>query len=139
MAQTSRPLDRRRNRSAGAALASSAGWLTRGVGESSWACSTWAGTVAGLSGLELAVPVELFLDLNTSLKRPAGEGDLPDADEGGARPVLLDFDLKDGASERSVPSARAVAGLGGGPGSCCSAGRRSWRWSAWTSGDEVVK
>lgn len=42
-----------------------------------------------LSGLELPVPVGLFLVLKTSLKRPTGDGERRALEGGGPRPVLL--------------------------------------------------
>lgn len=81
------------------------------------------------------------MDLKTLRKRPAGETDRrPLDDDGGARPVLLEAGgsvysslpelvVSDGKVEvRAKGSESSAAGV-----------RMSWRWSAWTSGDDVVR
>lgn len=78
--------------------------------------------------------VEPFLGLNTSLKRPTGDGDLRDCGRGGTRPVELDADS--GRADWEGSFGRSGKGAAD---SCCSDFWTSCRWSAWTSGEFVVR
>lgn len=147
-----RPLERRRKRSVGAILAaasaSSTDWLRAGLVEAPFGfvpasgdgSSGLAATAPVRSGLGLTVPVELFFDLKTSLKRPTGDDGRPALESGSARLLLLDFNFSPfGGSGVSARSPWIVADRGGGVGAGCDAGWTSGRFSAWTIGDDVVK
>jgi len=136
------PLERRRNRSEEVVFAVSgswAGWLVLLLDPPSTderGSTGWESAVVGLlSGLGLPVPLEPFF-LKTSLNRPTGDADLPVFDEGGAREDLLDFDVRDGPRSRVSDGSAALVSRSG---TCGSAGCMSWRCSAWTTDDDVVK
>jgi hypothetical protein len=96
------PLERRRNRSEALGFGFSGSCDGRDTAES----GTLRGATAGSegccasffggrrSGLGLPVSLELFFERKTSLKRPTGEGDLPDCDGGSPSEDLLDFVVK---------------------------------------------
>ena len=157
------PRERRRKRSVEATLEVSGWWAGASEGGSEASSDREGNAVFALSGLPgrsglwlsaLAMLAAGLFFLKTLRKRPPGEGLrwLLDLEAGGARPVLLvaregreksrlDEDFLESvdcdreasgwkveAREKRSMSSEADAGV-----------RMSWRWSAWTSDDDVVR